>query len=106
MAMTAIRRFGVFSVGKVMGMVYALIGLIAGAIFALISLFGAAVGASLAEDAGGALPGAIFGVGAIIFLPILYGLIGFIGGLIVAAIYNLVAGITGGVEVELSGPVV
>ncbi|HEX9941292.1 MAG TPA: hypothetical protein VGG03_04690 [Thermoanaerobaculia bacterium] len=105
MAVTTIRRFGVFSVGKQLGITYALIGLIVGAIIALVSLFGAAFGASLAEDARGALPGAVFGVGAIIIAPIFYGLIGLIGGIIMAAIYNLVAGATGGVEVELTGPV-
>ncbi len=104
MATTTIRRFGVLSVGKMVGMTYALFGLLIGAIFALFSLFGAALGASLAEDSGGALPGAIFGVGAIIFVPLIYGLIGFIGGLFGAAIYNLVAGATGGIQMELSMP--
>lgn len=104
MATTAIRRFGVLSVGKVMGMTYALLGLLGGAIFALFSLFGAALGASLAEDSAGAIPGALFGVGAIILFPIIYGVIGFLGGLLVAAIYNLVSGATGGIQVELSTP--
>lgn len=104
MATTSIRRLGVFSVGKVMGLTYALLGLIFGAIFALISVLGGAFGAALGEDAGGAFAGALFGVGSVIILPILYGLIGFIGGLLTAAIYNFVAGFTGGVELELSAP--
>lgn len=105
MATTAIRRFGVLSVGKVMGMVYALIGLLAGAIFALMSLVGMGIGSAVSQDAGGALPGALFGVGAIILLPIFYGILGFVGGIISSAIYNLVAGMTGGIEVELApGP--
>ncbi len=104
MATTAIRRFGVLSVGKQLGLTYALIGLLAGAIVALFSLFGAGLGAALSEDSSGAIPGALLGVGAIIFVPILYGIIGFIGGLIGAGIYNLVAGATGGIQVELSTP--
>jgi hypothetical protein len=37
-------------------------------------------------------------------LPIIYGVFGFISGLIVGALYNLIAGWTGGIEVELSSP--
>ena len=50
---------------------------------------------------GGHAFGALFGVGAIIFFPVLYGVLGFIGSLIVAAIYNVLASAVGGVEVEL-----
>jgi hypothetical protein len=47
------------------------------------------------------LYGAMFGIFAIIGLPILYGVMGVIAGGIGAALYNLFAGIFGGVEVEL-----
>jgi hypothetical protein len=43
----------------------------------------------------------LFGVGFIIFLPIFYGILGFIGGLITAWTYNLVARFAGGLEIEL-----
>jgi hypothetical protein len=44
------------------------------------------------------------GLGAIfvIFLPIFYAIAGFIGGVIVAFIYNLVAKWTGGIEIVLT----
>jgi len=103
MTMTRIRRFSVLSVGKMMGMVYALIGLLAGAVLALLSLVGAGIGAAV-QDSGTPFLGALVGVGAIIILPIFYGIIGFLGGLLSSAIYNLVAGMTGGVEMELTGP--
>lgn len=102
MATTTIRRFGVLSVGKMMGLTYALIGLIFGAIFSLLAVMGAAFSAAADDSAG--MAGMLFGAGAIIIVPIFYGLIGFIGGLLTAAIYNLVAGIGGGVEVELAAP--
>ena len=48
-----VRRVGVVSLGKVLGVLYALLGLIVGALFAIISLLGAAVEAanSQASDA-------------------------------------------------------
>lgn len=46
--------------------------------------------------------GALFGVGAVVFLPIFYAIIGFLGGLIGAGLYNALAGIVGGVEAELA----
>lgn len=87
------------SVAKVAGVLYALIGLIAGACF---SLLGVAL-SSFASNSDNHLPpmlGAMFGAGAIIILPIVYGIFGFIFALIGAFIYNIVAGIAGGIEIE------
>ena len=42
-----------------------------------------------------------FGAGAVIALPNFYGIMGFVGGIIMAAIYNFVAGIVGGLELDL-----
>ncbi|MFM8912259.1 MAG: hypothetical protein ACKOE6_04970 [Flammeovirgaceae bacterium] len=42
-----------------------------------------------------------FGFLSIIIFPILYGGIGFVAGLIGAAIYNLIAGWVGGIKIEL-----
>lgn len=36
-----------------------------------------------------------------IALPNFYGIMGFVGGIIMAAIYNFVAGIVGGLELDL-----
>jgi hypothetical protein len=46
----------------------------------------------------------VFGVGAVFLLPIVYGIMGFLGGVITAVIYNLAAGAVGGLEVELEPP--
>jgi hypothetical protein len=97
-----IRRFGVLSTGKIYGALCGLMGLIFGAILSLLSVIGAGLaGASGAgEDA---FIGMIFGVGAILILPIFYGVLGFVMGLISALLYNLIAGLVGGLEIELDG---
>jgi len=94
-----LKRVGPLSCGKIGGLLYGLMGLLFGAIFALFSLVGAGFAGS--DLGGGMLPGAIFGVGAVIMLPLFYGVMGFVGGVITAALYNFVAGLIGGLEVEL-----
>lgn len=97
-----IKHIRVLSLAKVMGIIYGSLGLIFGLIFSFFALLGAAFG-SLFQDSHGieALFGALFGVGAVIALPILYGLMGFIMGLLVSALYNLAARTVGGLELEL-----
>ncbi len=94
-----LKSIGVLSCGKVMGALYAAMGLIVGAIMSLISLVGAV--AAQHGQGGNAIAPLLFGVGAVIFVPILYGIMGFIGGIIMAAIYNVVAGLVGGLELDL-----
>jgi hypothetical protein len=60
------------------------------------------VGAASARTGPQALP-AIFSGVFVIFLPIIYAVLGFIGGVIAAFIYNLVAKWTGGVEFTTEG---
>lgn len=48
-----VKKFGVLSAGKVLGALYALLGLIVGAFTALFSLLGAAIGAADAESTEG-----------------------------------------------------
>jgi hypothetical protein len=95
-----ITRVGPLSVAKIAGVLYAIVGLIFGAFLSLIGLAGMAGG--LANDSpGGAAFGALFGVGAIIALPIFYGCLGFVMTLIMAALFNLGARLTGGVELDV-----
>ena len=95
--MLTIKRIGVLSVAKMLGAIYACIGLIGGAFFSCFALIGAT--AAFAEAGSEGLIGLLFGVGAIVIFPIMYGVIGFIGGLIVGFIYNVVAGWMGGIEI-------
>jgi hypothetical protein len=98
-----LNRIGVLSCGKVLGTLYVAVGFVFGLIFSLISVLGMAIGAGSGEIGGGqALFGMLFGIGAVIILPIFYGIMGFLGGLLMAALYNLVARVVGGIELDLS----
>lgn len=92
-----VRRVGPLSFARVMGMLYALMGLMLGACISLFSFIGSAFSP---RDMPGGM-GILFGVGAIVALPIFYGLVGFIFSLVGAALYNLVASWVGGVELDV-----
>lgn len=93
-----INRVGPLSVAKLAGVLYAILGLIIGAIVSLISL----AGGMAAHSDDGAAMGALFGAAAIIVLPIFYGVFGFVGTALMAALYNLTARFVGGVEIDVS----
>ena len=95
-----ITRVGPLSLAKFLGCLYSFIGLIIGLLLAVFSLFGLAIGA-LTSGGGGPWIGAFFGMGAIVVLPILYGLLGIIVGLVIGFLFNIVAGMTGGLEIGL-----
>jgi hypothetical protein len=90
-----VKSVGVLSVAKIMGMIYACMGLIFAPLFLLIGLMGSALGQQKSPLAG------VFGVGFAVLMPVLYGVMGFIMGLIGALLYNLFAGWVGGFELEL-----
>ena len=93
-----IKRIDVLSAAKITGIIAAAFGLLAGVIFFLFgSMFGALLGASGSHGGGAAMFGGVMGI---VLLPILYGVFGFIGGLIQAFVYNLAAGFVGGIRVE------
>ena len=82
-----IRRFGVLQTAKVVAVLYALIGLVFVPIFLVVSMF--------TPNKEGP------GTGFALLMPILYGLLGFVITAVSCAIYNFVAGLVGGIEVEL-----
>jgi hypothetical protein len=95
-----IRKVGIGSLVKLAGVLYALLGLVIGFVFALFALVGFGAAAA-SNDEMPAWFGSIFGLGAIVILPIMYGVMGAIGAALMGALYNLVAGLTGGLEIEL-----
>ena len=97
-----VRRVRPLSLGKILGAMYVTIGLFAGLIISIVSVLGFAIGSVAAPDQLENLPGLLFGAGAVLFIPLVYGTIGFIGGLIAALVYNLIAGVVGGLEIEVA----
>ena len=107
MAEMTIRRFNVFSVAKIQGFLAFVIGLLIGVIYGFaFMIFGAAI-SSLApqgdSQAMGGVGAIVIGLVIMIAFPILYSIIGFIGGAIGALVYNLAAGVVGGLKFELEG---
>ena len=99
-----IRKFGVLSAAKIYGVMMLIISLLIsipyGLIIIVISLSGASMGrGSEALAVGGG--GVIAGLAIMIILPIVYAVFGFIFGAIGALVYNVLAGMIGGVEIEV-----
>jgi len=89
-----LRRIGPLSAARVTGVLYFLLGAIA----ALFLLLASGLGGFAAANRGNFNPP---DTPIILVIPIFYGIGGFIGGLITAALYNVVAGLTGGLEFDL-----
>ena len=97
--MHIVKSVGVMSVAKIMGMIYGCMGLIFAPFFLIIGLLGSVAG-SMASQSNNPLAG-VFGVVFAIFMPILYGVLGFVAGAIGALLYNLFAKWVGGFELQL-----
>lgn len=91
-----IKRVGPLSLAKISGTLYAIIGLIVGAGISLVAMLGGFAGQSTESG----MMGAAFGAAAIIVIPICYGLLGFISSLIGAGLYNVLAAMVGGIEID------
>ena len=94
--MVKIKRIGVLSCGKIFGTLYALLGVIFGAIMTVMSII-----LSFFSTSGPEKLASLFGIGAIVFVPILYGVMGYVLGLGMAFLYNLTTSWVGGLEVEV-----
>lgn len=105
MAKVTIRRLGILSMAKMQGLVGAVVGLIIGILYGIFfMIFGAIMATSGAQGSGfGAAGGVIVGLVIMIGMPVFYGALAFVGGAIVAAVYNFAAGYIGGLEMELNG---
>lgn len=107
-----IKRIDYLSAGKVVGLLYAAIGLISGLFVTLASLMlGSAAfihkqGYMMGGYMMGSVPGVPVAPGLAVFAfiiwPILYGITGFVSAVVFAFLYNLIAVWAGGIEVEVA----
>lgn len=109
MAEMMVRRIGVFSLAKIQALLMFVMGIIIGVIYGLIfMIFGAAMSSmSRGNDRMmGGLSSVVVGLMMMIGIPIFYGVLGFIVGLISGLVYNFAAGVVGGVKLELESTAV
>ncbi|HZH13727.1 MAG TPA: hypothetical protein VE057_05120 [Archangium sp.] len=101
--MKRIRSFGVLSFGKYLAVFNAFMGFLIGLMYGGFMMLFSAIG--LASGAKNVGPMAALGIGggiaAIIFIPIVYALFGFIGGIIATAFANIALRMTGGLELDI-----
>jgi len=100
MRTSTLKHVGVLSVAKMSGAVYLVLGLLGGILVAGMSFLGAFAAAGAGGNEATFL-GAVLGVGAIVFLPVMYGAMGFVTGALMAALYNLAAKALGGIELVI-----
>ena len=89
-----IKRFAPLQLGKMLAVLYGIMGLVFCPFLLLFS--------TLAAHTGGRPGmGMMFGTGFALLLPVFYAVMGFIGGVVSGFLYNLIAKWIGGIEVEV-----
>lgn len=97
-----INRIDPLSIGKVAGVVYGGIGLLFGAVVSMFAMIGGVAGGLANDEPAGAIVGLVFGAGAIVILPLFYGVMAAIMAMLGAVLYNVVAGLIGGIRIDAS----
>lgn len=88
-----------FSLGRIGGALYAALGLLGLLLFVPFAMIGMLGGDMIGS---GELIGGWAGLMIVmVLMPVLYGIIGFVGGLLVGVIYNWLAGFVGGLRITL-----
>ncbi|WAI00298.1 hypothetical protein [Methanogenium organophilum] len=98
--MAEIRSINVFSCAKIFAAVSLVLGFIAAVLAVLVAIFGVAAAPFYPLPVGEAT--LVWAIVAILVLTVVYAIIGFITGAIVAVIYNLAAGIFGGLKIDFA----
>jgi len=96
-----LKRIAPLSAMRVFFGIYGGMGLFFGAILSLVAIIGSGFLGMGGVEGPDRFFGLLFGAGAVVILPIFYGTIGALGGLLVSFLYNLAAGWLGGLELEL-----
>ena len=98
-----IKKLGILSVAKIYALMLFVMSLLISVPYGLFIMFFGAMMMGTGERAGFAAGGGSIVIGLVVMigLPIFYGLIGFVAGAISALVYNLFAGMIGGIEIEV-----
>ena len=98
-----LRGIGVLSAARLMGGFYGGLMLVFGGLYGAFAIVGSVIGAAVQGEPS-LLVGAVIGVAFAVLMPLIYGLFGALGGLLMAALYNFVAGRFGGLELRFAAP--
>jgi len=93
--MFRLRSVGVLSSAKIFAVVQGAVGILVGFIVLIVALVGASIAPSQPKL------GMVGMIVIALLMPVLYAALGFVGGAIWAAVYNLAAQAIGGLELEL-----
>ena len=99
-----IRKLGILSVAKIYAVMMFVISLLIAIPYGLFIIAFSLIGAGSATgEAALALGGGgvVMGLGVMIGMPIMYAVMGFVFGALGALIYNIFAGLVGGIEIEV-----
>jgi hypothetical protein len=105
-----IRRIGILSLAKLQAVIVGVVGLILGIPFGCFLMIQGAIsyirpvptgGGAVLESGRGRGGLAIIGLLMVVMIPILFGLAGFVTGALVGLIYNLAAGMIGGLDIDV-----
>jgi hypothetical protein len=97
--MNIVKSVGVMSVARIMGLIYGCMGLLVAPVFLLMGMASSIVSHGRSPVMG--IFGMGFGILFAIFIPVIYGLMGFVMGAIGGLLYNAFARWVGGFELEL-----
>ena len=91
--MQEIKKIDFLSLGKILGIIYIFIGLVIGVIYSIVSFINVLLGTTEIIY--------FIGLFSIIIMPIFYGVLGFVSGILSAIIYNIASSKIGGIKIEL-----
>ena len=98
--MMRIKRIRIGPAAKVVGFIFALIGLIFGEVAAFLATRLQIDLSHLSDEIMGIPLRAALGLASLFVIPLIYGLFGLLLGALLAIMYNLTAGWFGGIEIE------
>lgn len=99
--MKVISRFDVLSVMRMAGVIYGIVGIVAGVFFAVAVALGLFAAQGQNNNPFSGASGVLAGVVTAVIFPVLYGIIGALGGGLMVALYNVTSKRLGGIRVDV-----